>query len=81
MQLWRAAIGRQLKVVLLGSAAGVVLSLAAGRILATLLPEITSFDAISVVASATLLIAVAAVAAAIPAFRVVSLNPLDVLRR
>jgi putative ABC transport system permease protein len=78
--LWRLAIVDQLKVVAAGAAAGVALAFGAARMLASLLPETTGADPLVVAGSIALLAATAAVAAAIPASRVLRINPLVILR-
>ncbi len=78
--LWRDVVLHQLRTVLAGAALGVGLALVASRLLASILPETALFDP-AVVASAVGLLAVTAVvAAAIPASRVLRLNPLVILR-
>jgi ABC-type antimicrobial peptide transport system permease subunit len=52
----------------------------AGAVLASMLPETARFDATVVAGAIGLLVVTAAVAAAIPASRVLRLNPLALLR-
>jgi len=66
--------------VLTGAALGVVLAIAASRVLASMLPETAQFDAPVVAGAVVLLAMTAVVAAAIPASRVLRLNPLAILR-
>jgi predicted permease len=79
--LWRHVVSGQLRTVAAGAALGVVLAVATGSVLASLLPETARFDAVVVAGAVTLLVATATVAAAIPASRVLRLNPLAILRR
>jgi putative ABC transport system permease protein len=78
--LWRSVVVHQLRVVLTGAAVGVGLAVVASRLLASMLPETARFDASVVAVAVVLLAATAAVAAAIPASRVLRLNPLAILR-
>jgi putative ABC transport system permease protein len=78
--LWRRVVIDQLRTVAAGAALGVALAVAAGSVLASLLPETARFDAVVVAGAVGLLAATAAVAAAIPASRVLRLNPLTILR-
>ena len=59
----------------------IVLAAIASRLLASLLPETARFDVAVVAGAVALLVATAAVAAAIPASRVLRLNPLAILRQ
>ena len=78
--LWRHVVVDQLRIVLTGSALGAGLAAIASRLLASLLPETARFDAAVVAGAVALLVATATVAAAIPASRVLRLNPLAILR-
>ena len=78
--LWRHVIAQQLGTVLAGAGLGVVLAAVAGRLLASLLPEAAGFDPVVLAAAIALIAGTALVAAAIPARRVLRLNPLAVLR-
>jgi predicted permease len=78
--LWRSAIQRQLGRVLLGALAGIVLAVLAGRVAASLLPELRGFDAPTVVVAAFVLALTAAVAAAVPAARVLRVDAARILR-
>jgi putative ABC transport system permease protein len=79
-ELWRQVVVRQLRVVSAGAAIGVAAAAVASRLLASLLPEIARFDGPVIASAVVLLATTAAVAAAIPASRVLRLNPLKVLR-
>jgi hypothetical protein len=78
--LWRRVVLDQLRTVAAGAALGVGLAVATGSVLASMLPETARFDAAVVAGAIGLLAATAAVAAAIPASRVLRLNPLAILR-
>ena len=78
--LWRRVVLEQLQIVLSGAAAGIGLAAVASRLLASLLPEIARFDAVVVAGAVALLAATAIFSAAIPASRVLRLNPLTILR-
>ena len=79
--LWRYVVSGQLRTVAAGAALGVIVAVATSSVLASLLPETARFDAAVVAGAVTLLVATATVAAAIPASRVLRLNPLAILRR
>jgi len=78
--LWRRVVIDQLFIVATGAAVGVALAAVASALLASMLPETSRFDIPVVAAAVGLLVATAAVAAAIPAARVLRLNPLTILR-
>lgn len=78
--LWRHVVFDQLRTVAMGAAFGIALAAVAGSVLASLLPETARFDAVVVAGAIGLLVVTAAVAAAIPASRVLRLNPLALLR-
>jgi len=79
--LLRHVVFDQLRIVLTGAVLGSGLAAVASRLLASLLPETARFDAAVVAGAVALLVATAAVAAAIPASRVLRLDPLAVLRQ
>ena len=66
---------------IVGLAAGLALALAVARLLAGQLVGISPVDPVSFVGTATLLLAIAAVASALPARRAARLDPLVALRR
>ena len=78
--LWRHVVADQLRIVAAGAALGVAVAVAAAYALASLLPETARFDPPVIAGAVVLLAATAAVAAAIPASRVLRLNPLMILR-
>jgi putative ABC transport system permease protein len=79
-ELWRRAVGEQLRITAVGASAGLALALVVGRLLAAMLPETAATDVTVLAAAVAGLLATAAVAAAIPASRVLRLNPLAILR-
>jgi putative ABC transport system permease protein len=79
-ELWRHVVIDQLRTVAIGAALGVGLAVIAGYALASLLPETARFDAAVVAGAVGVLAATATIAAAIPASRVLRLNPLTILR-
>jgi len=79
--LWCSAVAAQLRVVVCGAAGGLALAIIAGRLLASILPETSGLDASVLFGSIGLLLLTAAVSAAIPASRVLRVNPLAVLRQ
>jgi predicted lysophospholipase L1 biosynthesis ABC-type transport system permease subunit len=74
--LWRRAVTDQVRVVAVGAIGGVVLALAASQLLAALLPETGGIDLPVLAGAVAVLSATALVSAAIPASRVLRLNPL-----
>jgi putative ABC transport system permease protein len=79
-RLWAAAVGRQLRRVALGASLGAALAFAYGQVAAALLPELGGFDLVATALASGVLVAAAAVAAAIPAARVLRLDPMRALR-
>jgi predicted permease len=79
-RLWRSAVGRQLKLVGVGVALGLALSTGAGKLLAYLLQEIGSVDVSSMAVGAAVLLSASIASAAIPAARVLHLDPAQVLK-
>src|SRR4051812_22317439 len=78
--LWGSVVLEQLRVVTVGAAIGVGLAAMTGYALAALLPETARFDATVAAGAVGVLIVTAATAAALPASRVLRLNPLTILR-
>lgn len=78
--LWRDVVLHQLRTVLAGAILGIGLAALAGRLLASILPETAQFDPAPIGGAVGLLAATAVIAAAIPASRVLRLNPLVILR-
>ncbi len=68
------------RLVLIGLALGLALTLASTRFLASLLFGVTATDPNTLVASAVILAVVAAAAGALPAWRAARLDPMEVLR-
>jgi hypothetical protein len=79
-ELWRRAVGEQLRITAVGASAGLALALVVGRLVAAILPETASTDVTVLAAAVAVLLGTAALAAAIPASRVLRLNPLAILR-
>jgi ABC-type antimicrobial peptide transport system permease subunit len=65
---------------MVGLAAGVTLSLAANRLIATMLFGVTSTDAVTYAMVAAAVVPVILLAAAIPAWRATHIDPLTALR-
>jgi ABC-type antimicrobial peptide transport system permease subunit len=78
--LWRSAVARQLRRVLAGCFIGFLLALATGRLVAALLPEVNTFDSTVVLVATITLVTMAALAAAVPASRVLRIEVRSVLR-
>jgi predicted permease len=78
--LLRQVIGEGLRIVLVGTLAGVALTLAAGRLVSAMLYGIGAADPVVLTSVAVLLIAVAALAAALPAWRATRVDPVIALR-
>ena len=73
-------LGDGLRVVAMGMAAGVLASLAVGRLIASLLFGVVATDLSVMLQACVVLIVVAAVGCAIPAWRAAAANPADALR-
>jgi putative ABC transport system permease protein len=78
--LWRGTVLEQLRVVALAAAIGVALAIAAGRVLGAVLPEIEGIDAAVIATALGALASAVLLAAAIPAARVLRVDPSSVLR-
>ena len=76
----RLIVGESLREVLIGIALGVLGAFAAGKLLRDLLFEVTPADPLTFALVAGLLISVAALAAILPAYRVLKADPLLALR-
>jgi ABC-type antimicrobial peptide transport system permease subunit len=68
------------RLLVLGVCAGVPLSIAAGRLVSTLLYGVSPADAVSLLAGASLLLATGALATLIPAWRAARIDPATALR-
>jgi putative ABC transport system permease protein len=77
---WRGAVIQQLRVVGIGSVAGLALSVVVCKTIASMLPETAGVDPVVMAGSVAALVSTAALAAAVPASRVMWLNPLAILR-
>jgi predicted permease len=76
----RDVIGKTLRLALLGISVGVIASIAAARLIASLLFQTASSDLITFAAMAFLLCAVAIVAGYLPARRAAKIDPMEALR-
>jgi predicted permease len=79
-QVMRAALGRPLLVLLTGSAAGLVLGVAASRLLAYLVYQATSRDPLVLLGALGAMTLIGLVATWIPARRALAVNPAQLLR-
>jgi len=79
-RLRRGVLAQALMVTATGAAAGLIAALAGSRVLTKLLFEISPFDPLSLVGSAALLLAVALVAAYVPARHATKVDPVQALR-
>jgi hypothetical protein len=79
-QLFRSILGESLRWSFIGLAAGVILALAASRFLGTLLFGVEATDPLTFLSVSGIVSGVAALAAAIPAQRAISLQPMTALR-
>lgn len=80
LQVLRAALGRTLFLLAAGSLAGLLLGALASRILASIVYEATIFDPVVIAAALSAMIAIGALAAAIPARRAIQADPALLLR-
>ena len=76
----RQVVGEGLRTVAIGVALGIVLALAAGRLVAALLYGVSASDPAVMLLVALVLLAVAALAAVIPAWRAARVDPVTALR-
>lgn len=76
----RLVLGEGLRVVAIGAAIGVVLALASGRLISSLLYAVSSRDPITLIVSVAVLLAAGAVAGVIPAWRASRVDPVIALR-
>jgi len=80
MQVLRAALGRTVLLLTLGSLAGLVLGVAATRVLASIVYQATVYDPMVIVGAVLAMIAIGTLAAAVPARRAVGVDPAVLLR-
>ncbi len=78
--LWRLVVGQSLRPVALGLLAGIIGALAVGRVLSSLLFQVSPRDPSTIAAVSTALLLVAIGASSIPARRAALIAPLDALR-
>jgi len=76
----RLVVGDGLRLVIIGAALGIVLALAGGRLIASLLYGVAANDLSVFVLVAVILVAVGTLASAIPAWRASRADPLEALR-
>jgi predicted permease len=76
----RRFLGRGFRLALVGTACGLVVSLAVTRALGSLLYGVSATDAVSFVAASTMVLAVALVASLIPSWRAARTDPIAALR-
>jgi predicted lysophospholipase L1 biosynthesis ABC-type transport system permease subunit len=74
-------LGSALRVVLAGALVGLAGALALGRVLASMLVDVTTSDPTTYLASATLIVLVGLAAALMPSLRAARMDPLEALRR
>ena len=79
-EVLRAALGRAVKLLLIGSAAGLALGLLAARVLASIVYQATPRDPLVLTGVALAMLGVGLLATWIPAQRALSINPLVLLR-
>src|SRR5262249_53690587 len=73
-------LGEGLRTVAIGAAAGIVLALAAGRLVASLLYGVKANDPAAMLGAATILLLIAAAASLKPAWRAAKADPIEALR-
>jgi putative ABC transport system permease protein len=76
----RLIVGQGLRLALFGVGAGVVLGLGAGRVVKSVLYEVSPADPVSFVAISLLLTVIASLASFMPASRAMQVDPLEALR-
>ena len=76
----KLVIGQGMKLVVIGVAFGLAMSFALTRLVASLLFEVSATDPVTFAATASLLMAVAALACYLPAGRATKLDPMIALR-
>ena len=76
----KSIIGQGMTVVAVGTAIGIALAFATTRLMSSLLFNIGASDPVAYGAAGTLLLGVAALACAVPAYRAMRLQPVIVLR-
>lgn len=80
-EILRMIISQSSRLVLIGLAAGLVLTLALGRMIANLLYEVSAFDGRILASVSLLLVMVAISATSLPAWRAARIDPVEALRQ
>ena len=80
-QVLRMVVGGGMKLAIIGVAVGIAASLALANLVASLLFGVTPFDPVSYAATASILLAVAALACFVPARRAMRVDPIIALRQ
>jgi ABC-type antimicrobial peptide transport system permease subunit len=80
MQVLRAALGRTVTLLVVGSAAGLALGALSSRVLASIVYEATVYDPVVLTGAIAAMVVIGAMAAAVPAHRAVSVDPAVLLR-
>jgi predicted permease len=79
-RIGRGVVGAGVRVAGMGVVTGIVIALALGRLVESLLYETSPHDPVVLTSVAVILLAIAAIAAALPAWRATRLDPVNVLR-
>ena len=79
-RVMRDVVGSGLRTVLIGVVAGVLLALASGRLIASLMYGVSPYDPLAMIVASGLLIAAATVACLMPAWRAGRSDPVSALR-
>jgi predicted permease len=79
-EVLRAAVGRAVKLLAFGSAAGLVLGVLASRVLAFIVYQATPYDPLVLAGALSVMFVLGVVATWIPAWRALSIDPLILLR-
>jgi putative ABC transport system permease protein len=77
---YKLVLGEAMRLTMIGVAAGVLLALALGRLVASLLYATSAKDPLVIAAAAAVLLAVGTAASLLPAWRATKTDPMTVLR-
>jgi predicted permease len=80
LRVWRAVVGEGARMAAAGGAIGIALALGTGRLVRSQLHGVSAADPLTLAAAAGLLVAIAILGSAIPAWRASALAPGEVLR-